>query len=593
MKKIVLVGFLTLLLRPSLALADPIYGAPVPGTEAPSQEVPTAPVGPPAVENPEGQGSQQDSPGQNQGSGAGPGNAGPYNPLQNEPNAPGSPFGSPGQPGGQPGQPGQAGQNGQGGQSAQPVSEAPTFMNGALPNTQNPFLPTGISPGTFTAPLTSLFELQGVPALAAPLMGQVYRPFGLSLYQPNPFQIVPQGYASLTGTFETDTNINYSPTSAETGSFYSITPAVAYSTFDDYGYLSVLANASYVSYDTGNIPSYLSEMGGISAGTYVGNRVFVGIQDLAMRGEMPQNTGSPIGFLTGVDPYFTNMGGAEAGFALTPKISFVETAMDQYFDMTAYGAGIMNIQSLTQALNYIDKTSMLSASYTYSQGLFSLYPSFISNTVAGTAMHSLTPTTSTGVGGSETYYMMQGDPLLNFYMITGYGLINHTFTHSLTASVQGGYNVVRFENGQSYPGPLLDLNVTYTSGPLSLTFNAGWFEENMMSYGVEMGPEDVKQALAYLHYRITPKTSFMISGGYINASFFNAPAFSNNFFQTLQPTQNYYMDSIVQTDGVFWSPNKWLTTSLEYNLVSYTTNLPSETIVDNQFIAMVSVYFPF
>jgi hypothetical protein len=567
-----------LCLHTTPVLSDPLYGGPVQGTEPPSGAVPTPLVGPPQVGNPENQGSSPNqepaNPAQN------PSNQGPYNPLQNNPNAPGLPLQNSGQPG-------------QENQSGQPVSNAPTFMNGALPNTQNPFLPTGITPGTLTSPLTNLFELQGVPALAAPLMGQVYRPFGLTLYQPNPFQVVPQGYASLSGSFETDTNINYSPTNPQVGSLYSITPAVAYSNFDDYGYLSAMASASYTQYDTGNIPPYLSEMGGVSAGTYLGNRVFVGVEDFLVRGEMPESSGSPLQFLNGIDPFFSNTMGAEAGFALTPKISFVETAMDSYFDGTAFGAGIMNVQSLAETLSYIDKTSMLSATYTYATGMYSFFPDFISNGASGMAMHALTHSTSAGIGGNYTYYMMQGEPLLNFDMITAYGLINHTFNRNVTASIQGGANDVIFATGQSYLGPLLDANITYQSGPLGLALNAGWFEEDQISFGVAMGPEDVKQIMATISYRISPRTSFMASGGYAIYKFFNAPAFSNNFFQTLQPSQSYEANTLMQTDGIFWRPNNWLMTSLEYNLVDFSTNIPNETVIDNQFIAMVSIYFPF
>jgi hypothetical protein len=489
--------------------------------------------------------------------------------------------------------PAQSGQDGQGNQSGQPVNNAPTFMNGALPNTQNPFLPTGISPGTITSPLTNMFELQGVPALAAPLMGQVYRPFGLSMYQPNPFQVVPQGYASLSGSFETDTNINYSPTNPQVGSLFTITPAIDYSNFDDYGYLSAMASASYTQYDTGNIPPYLSEMGGVSAGTYLGNRFFVGVEDFLTRGEMPESSGSPLQFLNGIDPFFENTMGAEAGFELTPKISFVETALDMYFDGTAFGAGITNVQSLSETMNYIDKTTMLSSTYTYSDGMFSFFPSFISNGVSGTAMHSFTPSTSAGVGGNYTYYMMQGQPLLNFDMITGYGLITHKFNRNVTGSIQGGVNDIIFANGQSYLGPLLDGNITYISGRISLALNAGWFEEDQISFGVPMGPEDVKQVIASLSYMMSPRTTFVASGGYAIYSFLNAPGFSNNYFKTLQSNQSYEANSIMQTDGVFWRPNNWLMTSLDYNLVDFSTNIPNETIIDNQFIAMVSVYFPF
>lgn len=588
MKRIFPVIAVTLCLQTSEALCDP-YGGPVPGTQPPSQAVPVGPVGPPQIGNPENLGNP-DNQGDQQGSPPGnpepPGPAAPYNPLQNEPNGPGSPLPNSGQPG-------QSGQNGQGVQGGTPQSDAPTFMNGTLPNTQNPFLPTGISPGTFNAPLANLYELQGVPALAAPLMGQVYRPFGLTLYQPNPFQVVPQGTVSLTGSFETDTNINYSPTQPQVGSFYTIGPAVTYSNFDNYGYLSALAAASYVQYDTGNIPAYMEETGGVNAGSYLGNRVFVGIQDFVSRGDMPESNGSPLQFFNGVDPYIMNSAGAEVGIALTPKISFVETAMDFYYDASSFGAGISNIQSLSEGLNYIDKTWNLSADYTYSQGTFSIFPGFISNGVSGMAMRMLNPSTSIGVGGDYTYSETEGEPLLNFSMISGYGLFNHTFNRNVTASFMGGYNVVQFANGESFPGPMVDANVSYVSGPFSASMNVGWFQENQMSFGVEMGPEDVKQAMAYINYQISPRVGFNSSVGYAIYSFYSAPAFSNSFFQTLQSSQAYNSNVLDQSDGLFWTPKSWLRTGLEYNFIDFTTNIPNETVIDNQFVALVSIFFNF
>ncbi len=588
MKNSLAFAILILCLDTHIALADP-FGGPVPGNEAPSPLVPSAPVGPPAVGAPEGQGPLMDAPAGNQPPPAQtPPGSSPYNPLSNGTNPSGYPANGAGQPG--------EGQ-GQNGPNATPQSNAPTFMNGALPNTQNPFLPTGVSPGTYAAPLTNLYELQGVPALAAPLMGQVFRPFGLSLYQPNPFQVVPQGMAYLSGSFETDTNIDFSPNNPQVGSLFTITPAVAYSTFDDYGYLSLLANASYDQYIGGNISSYLSETGGFSAGTYIGNRVFVGVDDFVTRGETPDNSGSPLQFLNGINPYLMNTMGAEAGFALTPKISFVQTATDTYFDESAFGAGISNIQSLQDTLNYIDKTTMLSASYIYSQGIFSFYPNFISNGVTGMAMHTVGHSSSAGVGGSYDYYMMQGEPLLNFDIESGYTLLNHTFNRNVTGSLEAGYNVVQFTStGQSYPGPLLDANISYTSGHLSLAANAGWFEMDNVSYGIQTGPEDIKMAILSLTYQMTPRTTFSTSGGYSVAQIFNVSGFSNNFFQTPQlgpADQSYDYESIYITNSLSWRPNNWLMTSLIYNLIDFTTNLPNETVVDNQFIAMVSVYFPF
>jgi len=589
MKSFLFTATLILCLNTHIALADPFGGA-VPGAQPPPQLVPTAPVGPPQVGVPEEQGPQQESPAGNpMGPSQNPTGSGPYNPLLNGTPPPGSPATGSGLPGSQSGaQPAQNGTN------ENEQSAAPTFMNGVLPNTQNPFLPTGISPGTYTAPLTNLFELQGVPALAAPLMGQVFRPFGLSLYQPNPFQVVPQGMAYLSGSFETDTNIDFSPTNPQVGSLFTVTPAVSYSNFDDYGYLSLLANASYVQYLSGNIPSYLSETGGFSTGTYLGNRVFVGFDDFITRGEMPDTSGSPLQFLNGIDPYLMNTMGGEVGIALTPKISFVQTATDTYYDESAFGAGISNIQSLGDALNYIDKTTMLSVAYTYSQGFFSFYPDFTANGVSATAMHTIGHSSSGGVGGNYTYYMMQGQPLLNFSMESGYILLNHTFNRSVTGSIQGGYNVVEFTStGQSYPGPLLDANITYNSGPFSITANAGWFEMDNISYGIQTGPETVKQAILALAYQITPRTTFSTSAGYIVSTMFNVPGFSNSFFQNLQPSQSYTYNSLNISNALSWRPNNWLMTSLMYNLINFSSNIPNETVVDNQFIAMVSVYFPF
>lgn len=582
MKNFLFILTLLLCLNTRIALADPL-GEPVPGMGAPTQQVPTAPVGPPQVGAPEEQGPQQESPSENPaGPSQNPTGSGPYNPLLNGTPPAGSPTIGAGQTGGQPAQNGQS------------ESPAPTFMNGTLPNTQNPFLPTGISPGTYAAPLTNLYELEGVPALAAPLMGQVFRPFGMSLYQPNPFQVVPQGTVYLSGSFETDTNINFSPSNPQVGALATISPGIAYSNFDDYGYLSLLANASYVQFIGGNTPSYLSETGGFSAGTYVGNRVFVGVDDFVTRGDMPDQTGSPLQFLNGIDPYIMNTMGAEVGIALTPKISFVQTATDTYYDASAFGAGISNIQSLQDTLNYIDKTTMLSASYIYSQGIFSFFPGFISNGVSGTAMHTIGHSSSAGVGGNYTYYMMQGQPLLNFSMETGYVLLNHTFNRNVSGSFQGGYNVVEFTStGQSFPGPLLDANINYNSGPFSLAANAGWFEMDNVSYGIQTGPETVKQVLLTLSERLTARTAFTTSAGYSVSQMFNVPGFSNNYFQNLQPSQSYYDTSLNVSNTLSWRPNNWLMTSLMYNVIDFSTNIPNETIVDNQFIAMVSVYFPF
>ena len=213
-----------------IATAGPLYGSPPNGAvspdsgpgggytppQAPDQSVPT--YGSPGFN---GNGTSGGNP---QFSGSPPNQAGPLNPNL-------------------PGQPGSAQSPSNGNSPAQPVSNAPTFMNNAMPNSANPFLPNSISPGLLSGPMENAYLQNGVPQLAAPLMSVVYRPFGLSFFQPNPFQVTPQGMVSLTGTFETDTNINFSPNQPEVGSLYTITPAVYYSNFDDYGYLSLMARS--------------------------------------------------------------------------------------------------------------------------------------------------------------------------------------------------------------------------------------------------------------------------------------------------------------------------------------------------------------
>jgi hypothetical protein len=480
------------------------------------------------------------------------------------------------------------------GSGAQPTppSPAPTFMNGAIPNTSNPFLPNSVSPGLISGPLENAYIQAGVPALAAPLMSTVYRPFGLTYFQPNPFQVVPEGNLSLTGTFETDTNIDFSPNNPEMGSLFSIMPAVMYSNFDDYGYLSLLANVSYFQYTSGNIPAYLDEMGGISAGTYLGTRVFVGVQDFAMDGSTPQMTGSPFAFFNGVNPYYENMSNAEVGVALTPKLTFVQGASDMYFDMAGYGAGIMNIQSLTDTLNYMDKMNFLSLDYTYLQGNVSLFPSFISNGIAVTAMRKLSSSTSFGPGGSASYYFFQNGPSYNFDMISYYGVLNHSFSKSVTASLEGGWNITTM-GGQTFQAPLVDLNLGYTGSRVSLGINAGEFQMNGLSYGIETGPENTYDALGYLSYRIGPKTTFFSSAGYTYYRMYSAYNFSNSFFSTLQPNINYNGSYFDQADGIFYTPNSWMQTSLTYNFIDFSTNIPNETVIDNQFIAMVTFHWKF
>ncbi|MHB1286925.1 MAG: hypothetical protein ACYCYP_10275 [Leptospirales bacterium] len=474
----------------------------------------------------------------------------------------------------------------------QNISPAPTFMNGALPNTSNPFLPSNVSPGLISGPMENQYIQSGVPALAAPLMSAVYRPFGLTYFQPDPFQVIPEGYASLTGTFETDTNINFSPNQPEMGSLFSIMPAVMYSNFDNYGYLSLLANASYYQYTSGNIPSYLDEMGGISAGTYLGTRVFVGAQDFFINGSTPQMTGSPFAFFNGINPYYENMGNAEIGIALTPKITFVQGASDMYFDMSGYGAGIMNIQSLTEAINYLDQLDFLSATYTYLQGTMSLFPSFISNGVSGSGMRKISSATSFGPGGNAAYYIFQNAPTDNFEMISYYGIISHTFSKSIIGSLEGGWNITTI-GGQTFQAPLVDLNLGYSGAHLSLGVNAGEFQMNGLSYGIEMGPENTYDAIGYLSYSLGSKTTFFSSAGYTYYQMYSAYNFSNNFFTTLQPNINYDGAYFDQSDGIFYTPYSWLQTSLTYNFIDYSTNIPNETIMDNQFIGMVTFKWQF
>ncbi|MHB8544298.1 MAG: hypothetical protein ACYC9S_09920 [Leptospirales bacterium] len=564
--------------------AGPLYGPPpngavvpdsVPGggytpPQAPDQTVPT--YGSPGFN---GNGTSGGNP---QSSGSPPNQAGQLNPNL------------PGQPGGYPGY-SQSPSNGT--SPGQPVSDAPTFMNNAMPNSSNPFLPNNISPGLLSGPLENAYLQNGVPQLAAPLMSVVYRPFGLTYFQPNPFQVTPQGMVSLTGTFETDTNINFSPNQPELGSLYTISPAVYYSTFDDYGYLSFLASASYVQYDTGNISPYLDETGGVSAGSYLGTRVFVGAQDFITNGSSPQMNGTPLAFFNGINPYYYNLSDAEVGLALTPKITFVEAASDMYFDDGGYGAGIMNIQSLMSTLNFQDKTTFLSASEIYQQALFSDFPGFISNGVMGTAMRTITPTTSLGVGGSASYYLYQGSPSFNFLMDSYYGLLTHSLTRSLSVSLEGGWNVVTFYSGQSFQAPLIDLSLSYTSPRLGLGLNVGKYMENINSYGIEMGPEDVDVALGYLNYQLGAKTSLYSSIGYTYYHFLNAYNYANNFFNTLQPNVSYDGAYLDQSDGIFYKPYTWLITSLNYNMIDFSTNVPNETIIDNQFIAMVTFMWQF
>ena len=478
-------------------------------------------------------------------------------------------------------------------------------MDSAMPNSANPFLPSVVSPGVVSGPIENSFLQAGVPQIAAPLMSAVYRPFGLTFFQPNVSQVVPQGSLSVTGSLESDTNITFSPNQPQPGQLYSITPAVMYSNFDDYGYLSLLANASYFGYDTGNIPPYLDETAGVSAGTYLGTRLFVGAQDLYMNGSTPQLNGQPMAFLNGINSYWDNLADAEVGVALTPLVTFVQSASDMYYDDQNYGAGIMNLQSLMDTLNYKDKVNYLSASYTYQQGIFSLFPGFVSDGVMATAMRTITPQTTLGVGGNLSDYLYQSLPGMNFVMETYYGILTHRFTRSLFLSAQAGWNATVFESGQTFAAPMWDVNLGYTGPRLTLGLNGGQFMENYNSYGIEMGPENTTMAIGYLTYLLGAKTSFYASAGYTYYSFQAAQNFTNNFFPGVQPTffqtatpnpsanLSYSGTYINQTDELFYKPTPWLMASLTYNLIEFTTNLPDSSVIDNQFIAMLTFFWNF
>ncbi len=430
--------------------------------------------------------------------------------------------------------------------------------------------------------------------MAAPLMSVIYQPFGLTLFQPNPYQVTPQGVFSLTATGEYDTNVTFSPTQPTPGEIYTISPAVAYSNFDDYGYLSILASASYEQYDTGsNISPFVDEMGGLSWGTYLGNRVFVGVEDFISRGDTPQNIGSPLFFLSGVDPYMENTSGAEIGIALTPRITFVETANDFYFDGTAFGAGISNIQTLMQTLNFNDGVTYLSASYMYSQGIYSVFPGFISTGEMGSAYRVLSKQTSIGLGGSYTYYEYQGVPSGNFAMYSEYATLNHQFNRRLSGSLQGGWNTITLAQGQTFQSPLIDLGLTYSAPKMSIGINAGEYMENMTNYGIEMGPETTKSVMGILIRQLGAKTTLSSSIGYNQYTFLEAPQIANSFFHSLQPSQSFTGTDEIQTDMISWHAKPWLTTGLMYNLIVFSSNIPAATVVDNQFIALVSINLSF
>lgn len=573
------------------SFAGPLYG-PAPNGSFPEGQAPDSNVPPPDV--PSGLVPSLNGPGFN---GPPSGNAsqapstGNVSPNLSQPNNPGSSVNP-------------NGPNSNTNTQSQPLSNAPTFMNNVMPNSSNPFLPNNISPGLLSGPLENAYLQDGVPQLAAPMMAAVYRPFGLTFFQPNPFQVTPQGEVSLSGMFGEMSNANYSPSQPEWSSFFDITPAIYYSNFDDYGYISLLASASYYQYNAGNIPAYMDEMAGISAGTYLGDRVFVGAQDMGFVGFTPGMTGAPLAFLTGNNPYYGNMSDAEVGVALTPKITFVQGASDMYFDMSGYGAGLMNIQSLMDTLNYMDKLDFLSVSYIYQQGIFSLFPGFISNGLTGSAMRQLSPTTSLGLGASVSYYLYDQSAVPqnffnpnvsspNFYMDSYYGLLTHQLSRSMSVSFEGGWNTISFFNGETFQAPLLDLNIAYTGPKLGLGINVGEYMENMTSYGVEMGPEKTKNALGYLTYTISPKTSFFSAAGYSVFDFLNPYSYSNSFFQTLQPNLSYSGTFLYLTDGISYNPASWVNTSLIYNLDSFSTNVPNGTITQSIFLATVTFIWGF
>ena len=470
----------------------------------------------------------------------------------------------------------------------------PTFMNGSLPGTQGPMIQNGISPGSNAAPMMDMFQQSGYPALAAPLAAAVYQPFGLNMYQLNPFQVTPMGFFSLTGSAAYATNIDYSSSNPKPGVFYTLSPALGYSTFDQYGFLSAIAEASLYEYTSGNVPSYLDEIGSLSAGTYLGSRVFVGVRDMVVRGsDILQSGGTPLGFLNGINPYIYNIAEAEVGIALTPKITFIQSANDFYYDASSFGAGNSNIQTLGETLNYLAPRYFLTGTYSYSRGNFSIYPDFISNSASGLATHSLSKTTQIGLGGSYAAYNYTGGSSLSFTKGSWYGQFSHQFNSSLSASLQGGWNFTQFGNGQLFQDPLVDLNIEYLLGSASFGINAGEYMINEMNYGVELGPADVLSAMTYFTYKLSPKVHMVVSGGITDYSFFKPGDFSNNFFSTLKSNTGYSAQYISQQDGIFYRVRKWLLTGLMYQLIDFSTNIPQETVIDNEFIATVSFQYRF
>lgn len=582
------------------ANAIPLYG-PAPSNAAGGGNVPNLNVN--QNTPPNGAVPSLNGPGLNApGSGNSQGGSLPSNPSSPSPQSPQGIMGT-GQPGGQ--SPGQSAS----GSGNQNLSNAPTFMSDYMPNSTNPFLPNNISPGLNSAPLENAYIQSGVPQMMAPLMSVVNQPFGLTYFQPNPFQVVPQGTISLTGSYGLMSNINYQPNQSFTdwGSFYSIMPAISYSNFDDYGYVSLMGNVSYYQFNGADISSFLNEMAGISMGTYLGNRVFVGVQDMGNVGETPQTNGGPFSFFHGITPYYDNFSDAEVGISLTPKITFVQAASDIYFEDGNFGAGIMNLQSLTDTLNYRDLRNYLSLSYLYQQAYFTGFPGYISNGLMGTAMRSINPTTSLGIGGSASYFLMGQDNLsigpssqgissnsYNFYDFSYYGILSHQFTRSLSAVLEGGWNEVEFFSGQSFSGPLIDLNIAYSGPHEGLGINVGEFESAMgPMYGVQMGPVYVKSALGYFTYSFSPKTSFFSSVGYSQYTFQAPYVYANSFFQTLQQNQSYNGSTLSLTDGLSYTPFSWLSTSIDYTYSDFTTNIQDESIAQNMIFATMTFMWSF
>ena len=478
-------------------------------------------------------------------------------------------------------------------------NNAPTFMNGVLPNTPNPLLPNSVSPGSFSYPLTNFYEQAGFPTLAAPLMSAVFQPFGLSLIQPNPFQVVPQGMFSLTGTLEGDTNINYSPNQPQEGWLYSVSPAIAYSTFDDYGYLSVMGNIGLYEYpdNKAQIPSYLTELGSIAAGTYLGTRVFVGVQDFGERESFIYPSGSTLGFLNGINPYLMNTGEAEVGVAATPHLTFVQSAIDTYFDGSAFGIGLMNIQTLTETVNYKDYRNIVSTSYSYSMGQITAFPTFTTNTISESASHFLSPSSILGLGGSFNDFSYQNDSSLNFGMWSAYASFTRTISKSLSFSLEAGWNATQFQTGQSFSSPMLDFNFGYTSPKISLGVNAGEFQVNEQAIGVSFGPAKVEQAIGYISYNFSPKTYLSASVGYqifdfMEASSFSAP-YVNPAFQNLQSNTSYNGAFLSSGGGLYWKVRPWLLSGIMFNRYEFLTNVPNSSVTDNQLIALISIQLPF